>query len=161
MAAPSIPTISAPLDASGLRLALVVSRYNALVTDQLLAGALDAILRHGGREEDQLLLWAPGAFEIPLLVRGVLERGGIDGVVALGCVMKGETPHNDHIAAEVVKGIGTLSLQYGVPVGFGVLTPHTLEQALHRAGAKMGNKGAEAALAVIESARALRMLTNS
>lgn len=150
--------LSAQLDAKGLKMALVVSRYNSLVTKELLDGALDAIVRHGGKAEDQTVIWTPGGFEIPLIVKLALERGGFDGVIALGCVMKGETPHNDYISNEVVKGLANLSLQYGIPVGFGVLTPDTMEQALQRSGLKMGNKGGEAALAVIEAARIKKML---
>ncbi len=156
---PSAPvTISAHLDAKGLRFAVVVSRYNSLVTKELLAGAMDTIVRHGGTEADQTVVWAPGGFELPIVVKAVLARGGVDGVIALGCVMKGETSHNDHIAGEVVKGLASLSLEYAVPVSFGVLTPDTLEQALNRSGLKMGNKGGEAALAAIETARLLKLL---
>jgi 6,7-dimethyl-8-ribityllumazine synthase len=141
-----------------MKFAIVVSRYNTLVTKELLGGALDAIERNGGSPQDQLVVWAPGAFEIPILVRAVLEKGGFDAVIALGCVMAGETTHNDYIANEVTKGCGHLSLQYGVPVSFGVLTPNTLEQALNRAGMKMGNKGAESALAAIEAVAAIRAI---
>lgn len=144
--------ISAKMDASGLRFAIVVSRYNSLVTKELLAGALDVIERHGGNPAEQTVVWAPGGFEIPLLVREVLETKKFDGVIALGCVMRGQTPHNEYIASEVAKGLASLALQYGKPVSFGVLTPDTLEQALERSGLKMGNKGAEAALAAMESA---------
>ncbi len=150
--------VSGKLDASGLRFAIIVSRYNSLVTKELLEGALDAIERHAGSRKDQLVVWSPGGFEIPLLVREVLETGRFDGVVALGCVMRGETPHNEYIAAEASKALASLSLQYGKPVGFGVLTPDTLEQALERSGLKMGNKGAEAALAVIEAVRVQRAI---
>jgi 6,7-dimethyl-8-ribityllumazine synthase len=149
---------SASLDASGLKFALVVSRFNSLVTKELLSGALDAIARHGGSVKDQVVVWAPGSFEIPLVVKTVLERGGIDGVIALGCVLKGSTTHNEHIAAEVTKGLGMLSLESGLPVAFGILTPDTMEQALERAGMKMGNKGSEAALAAIEVARLQKAL---
>lgn len=152
---------SAPLNANGLRFAIVVSRWNSLVTKELLGGALDALVRHGGRAEDQIVVWAPGSFEIPLVVKAVLERGGIDGVIALGCVMKGSTTHNEHIAGEVTKGIAMLSLEYGLPVSFGVLTPDTMEQALDRAGMKMGNKGAEAALAAVEMVRLQALLAGN
>ena len=146
------------MDASGLRFAIIVSRFNSMVTKELLGGALDAIERHGGSPKDQTVVWAPGTFEIPFLVREVLETGKFDGVIALGCVMRGETPHNEYIASEAAKGLAALSVQYGKPVGFGILTPDTLEQALERSGLKMGNKGAEAALAVIESARVQRAI---
>jgi 6,7-dimethyl-8-ribityllumazine synthase len=146
-----IPTeYSAHLDATGMRFAIVVSRYNSFVTKELLAGAMDAIVRHGGSAEAQEVIWAPGGFEIPMVVQMVLKRGGVDGVIALGCVMTGETTHNEYIAGEVTKGCAQLALEFGKPVSFGVLTPNTVEQALNRAGLKMGNKGAEAALAAIE-----------
>jgi 6,7-dimethyl-8-ribityllumazine synthase len=141
-----------------MKFALVVSRYNALVTKELLNGALDAIERHGGSAGDQVVIWAPGSFEIPLLVKAALDRGGIDGVIALGCVMTGATTHNEYIAGEVTKGCAMLSLEYNKPVSFGVLTPNTLEQALERSGMKMGNKGAEAALAAIEVVALQRLL---
>ena len=133
-----------------MKFAIVVSRYNALVTKELLAGALDTIERLGGSVAEQTIIWAPGGYEIPILVKAALEKGGFDGVIALGCVMKGATTHDQYIAAEVAKGCASLSLQYNKVVSFGVLTPETLEQALERAGLKMGNKGAEAALAAIE-----------
>lgn len=150
--------ISPKIDAKGMKFALVVSRFNSLVTKELLAGALDVIVRHGGREEDQTVIWAPGGFEIPLLAKAALERGGLDGVIALGCVMKGETTHNDFIMSEAAKGCASLSLQYNKPVSFGILSPETLEQALQRAGLKMGNKGAEAALAAIEVVATQKLL---
>ncbi|CAN5390360.1 6,7-dimethyl-8-ribityllumazine synthase [soil metagenome] len=142
--------ISAPLNAKGMKFAIVVSRFNAFVTKELLSGALDAIERLGGSAGDQLVVWAPGGFEIPLIAKTLLEKGGIDGVIALGCVMKGATPHDQYIAAEAAKGCSMLALQYSKPVSFGILTPETLEQALERAGMKMGNKGSEAAIAAIE-----------
>jgi 6,7-dimethyl-8-ribityllumazine synthase len=149
---------SAHLDAKGLKFALVVSRYNGLVTKELLDGALDAIERHGGSRADQSVFWAPGAFEIPFIAKMALQHGNYDGVIALGCIMKGQTTNNDLIAGEVVKGLFAIGIEYDVAVGFGVLTPETLEQALDRAGMKMGNKGAEAALAAIEVARLALML---
>ncbi len=150
--------VSASLDAKGLKFALVVSRYNSLVTKELLDGALDAIERHGGDVAQQTVIWTSGSFEIPLVVKAALDKGGFDGVIALGCVMKGETPHNDYLANEVVKGLANLSLEYTKPISFGVLTPDTMEQALNRAGLKMGNKGSEAALAAIETAQVQRLL---
>lgn len=150
--------ISATMDAKGLKFALIVSRYNSFVTKELLEGALDTVVRHGGTIEDQTVIWAPGGFEIPILVKAALDKGSFDGVIALGCVMKGETPHNDYIAAEVSKGLASLSLQYGKPVSFGVLTPESMEQAIQRAGLKMGNKGAEAALAAIEVAQLQKLI---
>ena len=149
---------SAILDARGLRVAIVVARYNALVTKELVDGALDTIVRHGGDPAQQTIVWAPGGFEIPFVVKSVLRRGGVDAVVALGCVLKGATTNNDLIAAEITKGLAMLSLEYDIPVTFGVLTPDTIEQALERAGLKMGNKGGEAALAAIELVQLQRLL---
>lgn len=152
------PTIEGHLSATGMKFALVVSRFNSLVTTELLGGALDTLKRHGADVDDQLVIHAPGSWELPVIADHVLERGGIDGVIALGCVMKGQTSHDEHIAAEVSKGLASLAAKYRVPVTFGVLTPATLEQALDRAGMKMGNKGAEAALAAIETVNVLRAL---
>lgn len=151
-------TIPPSADASGLRFAIVVSRFNSLVTKELLSGALEVIERNGGKVADQLVLWAPGSFEIPVIAQAALEKGGLDGVIALGCVMKGETTHNDYIVGGVVSALNTLSLQHKVPVCFGILTPETMDQALNRAGLKMGNKGEEAALAAIETAQTIRQL---
>lgn len=151
-------TFSADLDARGLRFGIIVSRWNSLVTKELLGGALDAIERHGGTVADQVVVWAPGSFELPILAKALAKRGGIDGIIALGCVLRGETPHNEHIANEATKGLAQVGLEFDIPIGFGVLTPNTLEQALDRAGMKMGNKGAEAALAVVEVARLLAKL---
>lgn len=150
--------ISVPLDAKGLKFAVVVSRFNALVTKELLEGAIETIVRHGGKAADQTVIWVPGGFEIPFAVKQALKKGGFDAVIALGCVMKGATSHNDHIAAAVTSGIASLSLEFDVPVTFGVLTPDTTEQALERAGLKMGNKGSEAAAAAIEMALVKRAL---
>lgn len=149
---------SGDMDASGLRCAIVVSRYNAFVTKELLGGALDVLVRHGAKAEDQSVIWVPGGFELPLAAQAALERGGIDGLIALGCVMRGQTTNNELIAGEITKGLASLSLAHKIPVGFGVLTPDTTEQALERSGLKMGNKGAEAALAVIEMASMLKRL---
>lgn len=150
--------LSASLSAEGFRFAIVVSRWNSLVTKELLGGAMDALVRHGAAAQDQTVVWAPGSFEIPMVVQALLKKGGFDGVIALGCVMRGQTSHNEHIAAEVTKGIGSLSLEYDVPVGFGILTPDSMEQALDRAGLKMGNKGAEAAMAVVEMAQLKKLI---
>ncbi|MDX2175863.1 MAG: 6,7-dimethyl-8-ribityllumazine synthase [Candidatus Sumerlaeia bacterium] len=156
------PTIiSAPLDATGLRFAIIVSRYNSLVTKELLDGALDALERHGAKPSDQAVVYTPGAFEIPLVAQAIARKGGFHGVLALGCIMRGATTNNELIAAEVTKGLAAVSMEHGLPVGFGVLTPDTLEQALERAGAKMGNKGAEAALAAIEQANVLRLIAGA
>ncbi len=143
-------TIEGDLNAKGAKFAIVASRFNALVTNALVDGAVDCLVRHGAKDEDILVVRVPGGWELPLAAKRILQRGGVDAVIALGCVMRGETPHNEYITAECVKGLGQLSMQHDVPVTFGVLTPNTLEQALERSGLKMGNKGAEAAEAAIE-----------
>lgn len=152
--------IQVRLDASGLRFGIVVSRFNSLITEELLKGALDTIMRLGGDAEEQTVVRVPGSWELPLAAKALIERGGIDGVIALGCVMKGETTHNDTISGEAAKALGSLAMEKGVPVSFGVLTPSTTEQALERAGLKMGNKGSEAAEAAIEMAQLLRALVS-
>ncbi len=143
-------TIEGDLNAKGAKFAIIASRFNALVVNALVDGAVDCLVRHGAKEDDITIIRVPGGWELPLAAKKVLQRGGVDAVVVLGCVMRGETPHNEYITAEAVKGIGQLSMEHGIPVTFGVLTPNTMEQALERAGLKMGNKGAEAAEAAIE-----------
>ena len=150
--------IQGNLVATGLKFAFVVSRFNSTVTDRLLEGAMDCVVRHGANPEEQAVIRVPGGWELPLAVKAVLDRGGIDGVIALGCVMKGQTTHNEYIAAESAKVLGSLSVERGIPVSFGVLMPATLEQALERSGLKMGNKGVEAAEAAIEMANLLKQL---
>ena len=145
-------TIEGKLQARGRSFGIVVSRFNSLVTEQLLAGAIDCLVRHGAEENDITVVRCPGSFEIPQVARRLAERGHLDAIICLGCVIRGETPHFDYIAAEVAKGVGQVSLQTDIPVTFGVLTTETLEQALERAGAKAGNKGWDAALSAIELA---------
>jgi 6,7-dimethyl-8-ribityllumazine synthase len=147
--------VEGSLVATGLRFAVVVSRFNGLVTEQLLAGALDALRRHGVEDKDVDVYRCPGTFELPALLRRVAAAGRHDGLVALGAVIRGGTPHFDYVAAEAVKGVAQVALEAGCAVSMGVLTCDTMEQALERAGLKAGNKGAEAALAAIEQARVL------
>jgi 6,7-dimethyl-8-ribityllumazine synthase len=132
------------------RFAICVSRWNSFITEHLLAGAEDALLRHGVAEDDVDVFKVPGTFELPGLVRRLAESGRYSGVVALGCVIRGGTPHFEYIAGEVTKGIGQVALTAACAVTFGVLTCDTLEQAIDRAGMKSGNKGAEAATACLE-----------
>jgi len=132
------------------RFALCVARFNSFITDHLLAGATDALLRHGVAEEDLDVFKVPGTFELPGLVRRLAESGKYAGVVALGCILRGGTPHFEYVAGEVSKGLGQVALTAPCPVTFGVLTCDTLEQAVDRAGMKSGNKGADAALACLE-----------
>ncbi|MBN2465723.1 6,7-dimethyl-8-ribityllumazine synthase [candidate division WOR-3 bacterium] len=138
------------LDATGRRFALVVSRFNELVGKQLLGGALDCLERHNAKAVD--IVWVSGAFEIPAVALRIASTKKCDAVVALGAVIRGDTPHAEYISSEVAKGIAHVYLETGVPVAFGVITADTLEQALERAGAKSGNKGWTAALSAIEMA---------
>ncbi len=141
------------LDAGGLRFALVVSRFNEALSARLEEGALDCLLRHGAEEESITVFRVPGAFEIPMLASRLAGLDDFDAVICLGVLVRGATPHFDHIAAEVAKGIAQAAMGSGKPVTFGVITADTLEQAVERAGTKQGNKGWDAALAAIEMAR--------
>ncbi len=144
------------LVATGLKAALVVARFNSLVTEQLLLGAADALRRHGVNDADIDVFRCPGTFELPAVIRRVAASGRYDAVVALGAVIRGGTPHFDYVAAEVTKGVAHVAMEASCAVAMGVLTCDTMEQALERAGVKAGNKGAEAAAAAIEQANLLR-----
>jgi 6,7-dimethyl-8-ribityllumazine synthase len=148
----NIPTCEGSLSAKDARFGLVVSRFNSFITERLLEGALDALRRCGARDEDLTILRVPGAFEIPAAARTLAESGRADAVICLGCIIRGETSHYDHIATEVTRGIGQSAQETGVPHAYGVLTCENLEQAIDRAGLKTGNKGFEAAMAAIEMA---------
>lgn len=137
---------------------IVISRFNEFISGKLLEGALDGLKRHGVADEDITVAWTPGAFEIPLIARKLAESKKFDAVIALGCVIRGATPHFDYVAGEAAKGVGQASMQTGVPIIFGVLTTDTIEQAIERAGTKSGNKGFDAAVAAIEMANLLRKL---
>lgn len=132
------------------KIVMVAARFNHLITDRLVEGAKDAFLRHGGRESDLELVLVPGAFELPMAVERLLWTGRYDAVCALGAVIRGATPHFDYVSAEATKGIASVALKYSKPVGFGLLTTDTIEQAIERAGTKAGNKGFEAMVTVIE-----------
>ena len=144
------------LVASGLRFGVVVSRFNSLITEQLLTGALDALKRHGADEAAVDVFRCPGTFELPALMRRVALSGRYDGVIALGAIIRGGTPHFEYVAAEATKGVAHVSMEATCAVTMGVLTCDTMEQALERAGVKAGNKGAEAAVAAIEQASVFR-----
>lgn len=144
--------VEGDLSAAGMRFAVVVARWNAVITDRLLQGALDALYRSGAARADVRVVRVPGAWEIPAAARAIAQSGQVDAVVTLGCLLRGETAHYEAIYNEVARGIGQSQQETGVPHSFGVLTCETLEQALHRAGVKAGNKGFEAAIAAIEMA---------
>jgi 6,7-dimethyl-8-ribityllumazine synthase len=153
-----VKTIEGALSAQGLRVAIVASRFNDFIGERLVAGALDALARTGASRDAVDLIRVPGAFEIPLAVREAARSGGYDAIVCVGCVIRGATPHFDYVAGEMAAGIAAVSRETGVPVGFGVLTTETIDQAIERAGAKAGNKGFEAALAAVEMANLVRAL---
>lgn len=143
---------------SGIKVGIVVSRFNELLSSRLLGGATDALTRHGVSEEDIEVAWVPGAFEIPLVAKKLATSGKYAAVVALGAVIRGATPHFEYVAAEVAKGIASVSLETGVPITFGVVTADSIEQAVERAGTKQGNKGFDAATAAIEMAKLVEAL---
>ena len=154
----SVTTYEGDLIGTGLKVGICVSRFNELLSSRLLGGATDALTRHGVAESDIDVAWVPGAFEIPLVTQTMVASGRYDVVLALGVVIRGGTPHFEYVAAEVSKGIAKVSLDAGVPVMFGIITADTIEQAVERAGTKHGNKGWDAALAGIESAKLLKSL---
>ncbi len=142
----------------GLKFGVVIARFNEFVTGKLLEGAQDALFRHGVNREDVDVAWVPGSFEIPLVAQKLAESKRYDGIICLGAVIRGATPHFEYVAAEVAKGIAKVGLDTGLPVTFGVITADTLEQAIERAGTKMGNKGFDAAVAAIEMANLVKKL---
>ncbi|HIA53409.1 MAG TPA: 6,7-dimethyl-8-ribityllumazine synthase [Candidatus Melainabacteria bacterium] len=143
-------TVEGRLIATGLKFGIVISRFNDFITKALLDGALDTLRRHGADISDVDVMWCPGAFEIPLVAKSAAETEAYDAIICLGAVIRGATPHFDHVAGQAVSGIASVSLETGVPTIFGVLTVESIEQAIERAGTKAGNKGGEAALAAIE-----------
>ncbi len=155
------PAIEGELTARGLRFALIVSRFNHFITDQLLQGALDCLRRHGAEEKALTVVRVPGSLEIPPIARRLALSGAYDAVICLGCVIRGGTDHYHYVAGEASKGIAAVALESPVPVIFGVLTADTIEQAIERAGTKMGNKGADAALTAIEMANLYRAIDRS
>ena len=144
--------IEGRLDAKGLKVGILVSRFNSFISDRLVDGAVDALLRHGADQDNLVVVKVPGAFEIPPAARKMATSGRYDALICLGAVIRGATPHFDYVSAEVTKGIAAVSMEAGIPVTFGVLTTDTLEQAIERAGSKAGNKGFDAAMAAIEMA---------
>ena len=148
----TIKTIEGDYSVGSANFALVVSRFNSFIVDHLVSGAIDALKKHGVMEKDITVIKAPGAYELPLVVKQVIATGSYDAVVALGAVIRGGTPHFEYVAGECVKGLSQVSLASSVPVAFGVLTVDTIEQAIERAGTKAGNKGWSAAIAAVEMA---------
>lgn len=151
-------TYEGKLGGEGLRFALVVGRFNEMISTRLFEGAMDCLRRHDVREDDVDAAWVPGAFEMPLVARRLAESGRYDAVLCLGAVIRGGTPHFEYVAAEAAKGIAKVTLETGVPVVFGVLTTDTIEQAVERAGTKAGNKGWAAAATGLEMANLMRAL---
>lgn len=150
--------IEGHLTAEGIKFGLVVGRFNSFIVDNLVKGAIDTIVRHGGSVENIDQVMVPGAFEIPVVAQKMAASGKYDTVIALGAVIRGGTPHFEYVAGECVKGIGQVALNSGVPVAFGVLTVDSIEQAIERAGTKAGNKGEECTLAAIETVNVLKQL---
>jgi 6,7-dimethyl-8-ribityllumazine synthase len=153
-----IKTFEGNISAEGLRFAIVVSRFNEFISSKLIGGALDALQRHGAKEEQIALVKVPGAFEIPMAAKRLARSGNYDAVICLGAVIRGATPHFDYVASEVSKGIAQVALETSIPVIFGVLTTDSLEQAIERAGAKSGNKGWDAAMAAMEMANLFKSM---
>ncbi len=153
-----VKIISGNLIAKGKKFGVVASRFNDFITKELVSGCLDALVRHGADDKDVVLVWTPGAFEIPVVAQKMAKSKDYDAVICLGTVIRGSTPHFDYIAAEVAKGIAKVSADTGLPVIFGVITADTIEQAIERAGTKEGNKGADAAVSAIEMAHVMAQI---
>jgi 6,7-dimethyl-8-ribityllumazine synthase len=151
-------TLEAHLNAKGKKFAIVVSRFNDFITEKLLSGALDALVRSGAEDSDIQVVKVPGSFEIPLVAKKMAKKKGLGAIICLGAVIRGATPHFDYISAEVSKGIAQVSLESEVPIIFGVITTDTIEQAIERAGTKAGNKGWSAAMAAVEMANLLEVV---
>lgn len=156
----SITTFEGNFSAEGGKFCIIASRFNSFIVEQLEAGAIDTLVRHGANKADIHLVKAPGAFELPLVAQRVAASQKYHAIIAIGAVIRGGTPHFEYVAGECVKGLAGVSLQYDVPVSFGVLTVDTIEQAIERAGTKAGNKGAEAALSAIEMVSLFNRLDN-
>ncbi len=150
--------IEGDLQAKGLKFGVVISRFNDFITSKLLDGAMDALLRHGAKEDDIDIVKVPGSFEIPMVAKRMALKGEFNAIICLGTIIRGATPHFEYIAAEVSKGIASASMDTGVPIAFGIITSDTIEQAIERAGTKSGNKGWDAAITAIEMVQLLKKL---
>lgn len=151
-------TIEGKLIAEGLKVGIVVARFNEFIGSKLLSGAIDGLVRHGMNDDDIEVAWVPGAFEIPVMAQRMAQSKKYDAIICLGAVIKGSTSHYDYVCAEVSKGVASVSLQFGLPVMFGVLTTDNIEQAIERAGTKAGNKGYDCAVSAIEMVNLIREL---
>ena len=151
-------TIEGKLIAEGLKVGIVVARFNEFIGSKLLSGAIDGLVRHGMNDDDIEVAWVPGAFEIPVMAQRMAQSKKYDAIICLGAVIKGSTSHYDYVCAEVSKGVASVSLQFGLPVMFGVLTTDNIEQAIERAGTQAGNKGYDCALSAIEMANMFRQM---
>lgn len=151
-------TIEGKLIAEGLKVGIIVARFNEFIGSKLLGGAIDGLVRHGMNDDDIEVAWVPGAFEIPVMAQRMAQSKKYDAIICLGAVIKGATSHYDYVCAEVSKGIASVSLQFGLPVMFGVLTTDNIEQAIERAGTKAGNKGYDCAVSAIEMANMFRQI---
>jgi len=156
-----VKEITGQLNAAELKLGIVVSRFNSVITEKLLDAAVDTFEKHGGRAEALTVVRVPGSFEIPIAAQKLARSGRCDAIVCLGCLIRGETKHFDFLAEEVTRGIDEVALKEDLPVGYGVITSETVEQAMNRAGLKHGNKGVEATVAVLEMASVLRQLADN
>jgi 6,7-dimethyl-8-ribityllumazine synthase len=153
--------IEGHLNATGLKFAIVVSRFNSIISDRLLAGALDALTRTGADTDNLEIVKVPGSWELPIVARELARQKRHDAIICVSAVVRGDTPHHEYIAGEAAKGLALTALEYGVPIAFGVLTCDTLEQAVERAGAKGGNKGFDAAMTAVEMGNLMRRLRGS
>jgi 6,7-dimethyl-8-ribityllumazine synthase len=151
-------TLEGKMVADGIKIGIVVARFNEFITSKLLGGAMDGLVRHGMDEDDVDVAWVPGAFEIPLIAKKMANSGKYDAVIALGAVIRGSTSHYDYVCNEVSKGVAAASMESGVPVMFGIVTTENIEQAIERAGTKAGNKGYDCALGAIEMVNLIRTM---
>ncbi len=151
-------TYEGELQAKGLKFCIIVSRFNEFITNKLLDGAIDALLRHGAAEQNIDVVKVPGSFEVPLVAKRIAQKKTSDAIICLGTIIRGATPHFDYIASEAAKGIASASMETGVPIAFGIITADTIEQAIERAGTKSGNKGWDAAMVAIEMAQLFKKL---
>ena len=151
-------TLEGKMVADGIKIGIVVARFNEFITSKLLGGAMDGLVRHGMDEDDVDVAWVPGAFEIPLIAKKMANSGKYDAVIALGAVIRGSTSHYDYVCNEVSKGVAAASMESGVPVMFGIVTTENIEQAIERAGTKAGNKGCDCALGAIEMVNLIRTM---